>query len=203
MKRTLIATTLALLPTLVSAQPSAVNWTKLAAVVRASMVNIESADGRCTGFIIDDERDFILTAAHCDGKELYADLAPTRVRAKDVKNDLMVLHVEGVDGPAMKLADKNPEIGEQVASYGFGAGWERPMFRLTHISDNNMTIPDIEGGPWIVLDAPFIGGQSGGAIFNSKGEVVSIVQRGTQGLGLGVGVEVIRLKMGRYFTGGK
>jgi S1-C subfamily serine protease len=53
------------------------------------------------------------------------------------------------------------------------------------------------------LDASFIPGQSGGAIFNMRGEVVSIVQRGTSGLGLGVGVEIIMSKVGRYFTGGK
>jgi S1-C subfamily serine protease len=200
-KRMLIAVIIAALPTIAVAQ--SISWIKTAQLVRESMVNIESTDGRCTGFVIDNDRDFVLTAAHCDGKEMYVDLAPAKVRAKDVKNDLMVLYVEGIDRPAMKPAAKNPQIGEQVASYGFGAGWERPMFRLTHVSDNQMMVPDIEGGPWIVLDASFIPGQSGGAIFNMRGEVVSIVQRGTSGLGLGVGVEIIMSKVGRYFTGGK
>jgi S1-C subfamily serine protease len=181
----------------------AADWTAIATKVRPSTVNIESADGRCTGFIIDDGRDFVLTAAHCDGHELYVDLAPAKVRAKDVKNDLMVLHVEGIDGPDMKLAAADPKIGEQVASYGFGVGWERPMFRTGYVSDNATTIPGIEGGPWIVVDNDFIPGQSGGFIINAKGEVVSIVQRGGSGLGLGVSVEVIKAKIGKYFAGGK
>lgn len=73
------------------------------------------------------------------------------------------------------------------------------MFRTGYVSDNATVIPGIEGGPWLVLDNDLIGGQSGGFIVNGKGEVVSIVQRTGQGMGLGVTVEVIRTKMGRYF----
>lgn len=184
---------------LMAVAASAADWSAVATQVRPSTVSIESEVGRCTGFVIDNERDFVLTAAHCDGKELYVDLAPAKIRAKDVKNDLMVLFVEGIDGPSMKLAAKTPKIGEQVASYGFGAGWERPMFRTGYVSDNEMSIPGIEGGPWIVLDNDLVGGQSGGFIVNNRGEVVSIVQRGGQGVGLGVTTEVIRAKVGKYF----
>lgn|SRR3990167_1283654 len=180
----------------------AADWTIIASKLRESIVSIENEDGRCSGFVIDNDRDFVLTAAHCDGKELYVDLSPAKIRAKDVKNDLMVLFVEGIDRPALKLGNR-PKIGDDVASYGFGWGWERPLFRLAHVSDDNTIVPQIEGGPWIVVDADFIPGQSGGPIVNTKGEVVSIVQRTGGGLGLGVGSDVIAAKMGKYFTGGK
>lgn len=180
----------------------AADWTVIADKLRDSIVNIELEGGRCSGFIIDNERDFVLTAAHCDGKDMYVDLAPAKVRAKDVKNDLMVLFVEGIDRPALKLAARNPKIGEEVASYGFGWGLERPIFRVAHVSDDKTTVPQLEGGPWILVDGGFVAGQSGGPVVNIKNEVVTIVQRGGDGVGLGVGADVIREKVGKYFTDG-
>jgi S1-C subfamily serine protease len=200
MKR--IIATLLILPLMLGIA-SAADWTLVAAQLRESIVNIEVNGGRCSGFVIDNEKDLVLTAAHCDGEKMYVDLAPAKIRAKDVKNDLMVLEVEGIDAPALKLASKNPKIGEEVASYGFGWGLVRPIFRVAHVSDDRTAIPELEGGPWILVDGEFVAGQSGGPIVNVKNEVVSIVQRGGDGVGLGVGVEVIREKVGRYFPGGK
>jgi hypothetical protein len=36
-------------------------------------------------------------------------------------------------------------------------------------------------------------------VVNEAGEVVMMVQRGTQSVGIGVGAETIRSKVGRYF----
>jgi S1-C subfamily serine protease len=194
----ILITALLLLLTSAAAEAQS-KWTAAAAKLRESIVNVESSMGRCTGFVIDNEKDLVLTAAHCDGPELYADLTPAKIKAKDVKNDLLVLHVEGIDRPALKLAKKNPIIGEEVASYGYGWGLERPMFRVAHISDDNSFVTSIEGGPWFVFDAGFVGGQSGGPVVNIDGEVVSVVQRSGDGTGLGMGVEVIAEKVGKYF----
>ncbi len=50
-------------------------------------------------------------------------------------------------------------------------------------------------------DSPFVGGQSGGPVVNAAGELVLIVQRGDGGTtGLGVGVETIRARVGRFFS---
>lgn len=200
MKR-LIASIAALSLTLVTSAFAA-DWQAIATQLRESIVNIEVEGGRCSGFVIDNNRDFVLTAAHCDGKEMYVDLSPAKVRAKDVKNDLMVLEVEGIDRPALKLG-RNPKIGDEVASYGYGWGLERPIFRVAHVSDDKTSIPGLEGGPWILVDAPFVPGQSGGPVVNLRNEVVSIVQRGGDGVGLGVGADVIAAKVGKYFAGGK
>jgi serine protease Do len=138
--------------------------------------------------------------------EMYVDLAPAKVRAKDVKNDLMVLEVEGIDRPALKLAVKNPLIGEQVATYGFGWGLERPLFRISHISDTETQIQNSglpNAGPFFAVDSNFMPGQSGGPVVNGRNEVVAIVQLGSNtGIGLGIGAEAIKAKVGRYFQGG-
>jgi serine protease Do len=202
MKRS-IATIMAFL--LLISTPVMAQWTKIASDLRESIVYIEGKEGSCTGFVIDNERDFVLTAAHCDQPELYVDLAPAKVRAKDVKNDLLVLHVEGIDRPALRLAEADPKVGDAVASYGFGFGLEQPLFRQAHVSATNVNISATGGsGNFIALDSNFIPGQSGGPTVNLKNEVVLIVQLGSNaGVGLGVGADTIRAKMGRYFVGGK
>jgi S1-C subfamily serine protease len=186
----------------------AAEWSPIAGKLSKSVVYIENTHGSCTGFVInadvkvknEDDKDYVLTAAHCDGPELYADQAVAKVVFKDTKKDLMVLETANLDRPALHLANDNPKIGEEVASLGYGWGLERPMFRTAHVSDDNTYIPeDGIGGPFIVIDAAFVGGQSGGPVINIAGEVALIVQRGGQGVGIGVGAEVIKSKVGRYF----
>jgi S1-C subfamily serine protease len=184
-----------------------IDWVSVVTALAKSTVYIETADGGCTGFVInslvrDNEKvTHIATAAHCDGKELYADQSPAKVVFKDTKKDLMVLQVDDLERPALRLALEDPKIGETVASYGFGYAWERPMFRLAHIADDATYIHEEGiGGPFFMLDAAFVGGQSGGPCVNAAGEVVMIVQRASDRVGLGVGAETIKSKIGRFFA---
>jgi S1-C subfamily serine protease len=101
-------------------------------------------------------------------------------------------------GPAIKLAKADPEIGIAVASLGYGFGLEQPMFRIGNVSHARIEIEELSG-PFVMIDANYIGGQSGGPVVNVNGELVSIVQRGAAGFGFGVGVDTIRDKVGRYF----
>lgn len=182
---------------------AAADWTVVASTTKDSIVEIaissESGEpqGACTGFVSDNNRDFVVTAAHCDGPKIFADNMPAKVRMKDVKNDLMVLEVTGIDRPALKLADADPRIGSEVASFGFGYALERPLFRVAHVSAADIAI---ERGRYFAVDATFVPGQSGGPVVNERGEVVMIVQMGTNVVGLGVGTETIKDKTGRFFT---
>jgi len=185
----------------------AADWTALADKLGKSVVYIESESGSCTGFVINSEAkrgsvdvDYILTAAHCDGPKLYADQEVATILMKDTKKDLMVLEVADLNRPALPLAKSNPKIGDETASYGYGWGLERPMFRLAHVSDDNTYIPeDGIGGPFIVTDAQFVPGQSGGPCINAQGDVALIVQRGGAGVGMGVGADVLKSKVGKFW----
>jgi serine protease Do len=202
-----IVLTLIVAASLAVSLEAASQWVAVAAKVEKAIVTIGEADTHCTGFVIDGEAgpkgelDTVLTADHCDVKgKLLADNMPARVVYKDAKKDLLVVQIEDTERPALRLAKDNPKIGEEVASYGYGFALERPMFRVTHIADDRTYIPeDGIGGPFMVTDAVFVGGQSGGPVVNAAGEVVMIVQRGGSGVGLGVGAEVIKQKVGRYF----
>lgn len=186
----------------------AADWTPIADKLSKSVVYIESKSGSCTGFVINSkvekekepDRTYILTAAHCNGEDIYADQSAAKVLHLDNKKDLMVLAVDALDRPALKLATENPKIGQTVASYGFGWGLERPMLRQAMISDDNTYIPeDGIGGPFMVIDAQFVPGMSGGPVVNQAGDVVMIVQRGGGAVGIGVGEDIIRSKTGKYW----
>lgn len=168
-----------------------------------SVVYLEHKGGSCSGIVIDESRNYVLTAAHCDPNEkdaqMYVNQTPARIVWKDAKSDLMVVRIEDLRRPALKLSEKDPQIGDEIASIGYGYGYDRPMFRVTHVSDNEARIPELSGR-YVMVDTPFVSGQSGGAVINHKGELVAIVQASNQLLAVGRGAEEIKKRVGRYFT---
>lgn len=179
------------------------NWKGATERIINSVVYVENSEGSCSGFVIDAERKFVMTAAHCyseDGK-IWIDRTVAEVVSKDSKKDLAVFYVKNLDPshPALTLADKDPSIGDEVASVGFGYGLERPQFRVATVSDDAMMVKEV-GGPFIAVNISFTPGQSGGPVVNEAGKVVAIVQMGDGGtLGFGVGADTIRERMGRFF----
>jgi S1-C subfamily serine protease len=204
MLRTALAT--AVLLVLALSPASATDWSAVVTQVEKSVVWLQVGDdGGCTAFVINQEKHYLLTASHCKPSEhgvLWADNVQATVVLLDSKRDLMVLEAKNLDPsrPALKLAEKNPVIGQEIMSIGFGYALERPFFRQAHVQDDKMALPGVDGGPFVSTDTAFVGGQSGGPVVNISGEVVLIVQRGDGGTtGIGVGVETIRERVGRFF----
>lgn len=205
MKRILATLILALsfcFPTL-----HASDWAATVKKVEPSVGFVQVGEnGGCTAFVINQEKHYLLTAAHCFPGEhgvLWVNLVAARVVALDTHKDMMVIEAKDMDPtiPAIKMAEKNPSIGEEVMSIGYGYALERPMFRQAHIQDDALTIPEGGvGGPYLSTDSTFVPGQSGGPVVNINGELVGIVQRGDNGsTGLCTGVEIIRERVGRFF----
>ena len=191
-------------------QVQATDWSAVIQIVEKALVWVEVGDtGGCSGFVIDTERKYVMTAQHCQpaegmhGGALWVDRVPAKVISRDSKKDLLVVVVEYLDPlhTALKLAAKNPVRGQEVMSAGYGYALERPFFRKASVQDDQLMIPEAGiGGPYISTDAPFVPGQSGGPVVDISGNVVLIVQRGDGGTtGLGVGAEIIRERMGRFF----
>ena len=202
MKRIALSLALALLA--VGPMSAADPWPAIVKRVEPAIVSVETSDGSCTGFVIDAARKYVLTAAHCDGKDLYADRVAASVVSKDTHKDLLVLEVKELDPhrTALTLAAKNPEVMEEVVSIGYGYALERMFYRSARITDNAVMIPEGGvGGPYVGTDAPFIGGMSGGPCVDISGHVVAIVQRSDgSALGIGVGAEIIKERVGRFFA---
>lgn len=200
MRKALVA--LLLLASLV-APVAADQWENTATKVANSVLYLENSEGSCTAFVINAKQKFVMSAAHCyDDKTIWVDRVTARVVSLDTKKDLMVLEVPNLDPSKTELglAAKNPVVGQEVASDGFGYGLERPQFRSASVSDPEMMVPEI-GGPFVAVNVSFSPGQSGGPVVDSDGNVVAIVQRGDGGtLGFGVGAETIRERMGRFFA---
>ena len=121
---------------------AAPDWSAVVKQVEKSVVFIEiGSEGSCTGFVIDATRHYVMTAAHCqpsDHSSLWVDRVAARVVSLDSKKDLMVVEVKDIDPslPALVLARKNPERGQDVMSCGFGMGLERAFFRQAHVQDD-------------------------------------------------------------------
>lgn len=186
----------------------ATEWAPLVKELAKSVVAIErdSNGTSCTGFVIHakirkDDKDLthVLTAAHCEAPKLWADQAEAVILAKNTEKDLLVLAVAHLDRPALKLAKDDPSVGDQVASFGYGMGLERPLFRIAHVSAETYIPYQGIGGPLFFVDGGFVAGQSGGPVINAAGEVVMMVQRSSDTTGIGVGADTLRQKVGRYW----
>lgn len=180
-------------------------WQSAVEKVQKSVLYLEVDEGSCTAFVINAQKKYVMSAAHCySDKVMWVDRVLAKVVSLDTKKDLMVLEVPNLD-PAkveLKLAAQDPVIREDVMSVGFGLGLERPFFRTAHVSDTQVMIPEGDiGGPFIGVDGSYTPGQSGGPVIDANGDVVSIVQRGDGGtLGIGVGASIIRERTGRFWA---
>lgn len=177
-----------------------VDWASTADTLSKSVVYIQTPEGSCTGMVINANwkggKDLVLTDKHCEASEIYADGAVAKPIYK--RDDLMVLEVDDLDRPAVVFAKADPKQGDEVGSFGFGMGLSKPMLRIAHVSNPSIDIPDVPGGPFVMIDAAYVAGQSGGAVVNASGEVVSIVQRASGTVGIGVGAENITKAVKRY-----
>lgn len=153
----------------------------------------------CTAFSIDDRK--FLTAAHCvipmdeEGQiipdaQLRANGMPAFVLKLDTDLDLAVI-VTDIVRPSLKLRDKELERFEDVHAVGYGEGFLKPLFTDQRVMLTNYKIAaGIAAGT--VFMHPFIGGMSGGPVYDYDGLVVGIVQRASDSIGYGVPVSTIK-----------
>ena len=90
--------------------------------------------------------------------------------ATDPTHDLALLRVSSVNIPVLSLANSDSvQIGENVYAVGNPRGWEGT------VSDGIVSSIRGEGNnKWIQITAPISPGNSGGAVLNSRGEVIGV-----------------------------
>ena len=149
------------------------------------MLETLDGDGFCTGFSIDNKRDYFMTASHCVNSDwamegfMVDGVFPETLFDSGSDNDdldIAVLYVEGLDRPELRPRTKLIKVGMEVGMFGFALeDGIYSHFRAGNVSSIGTT-EDLEG-LWIMVDQPGIGGMSGGPVVDTDGRLVTVVQR--------------------------
>ena len=163
--------------------------------------------GQGSGFIVGGDG-LILTNAHVvqGAKEVNVKLADrrefaARVLGSDRQSDVAVLKIEAHGLPTAPLGDpKQLRVGEWVLAIGSPFGFENSVTAGV-VSAKGRSLPDDSAVPFIQTDAAVNPGNSGGPLFNTRGEVVGINSQifsrtgGYEGLSFAIPIDVaVRVK---------
>ena len=163
--------------------------------------------GQGSGFIVSGNG-LILTNAHVvrDAKDVTVKLTDRRefqakVLGSDPKTDVAVLKIEASNLPVMPLGDShNLRVGEWVLAIGSPFGFENSVSAGV-VSAKGRALPDDGFVPFIQTDVAVNPGNSGGPLFNSRGEVIGINSQifshtgGYQGLSFAIPIDLaIKIK---------
>ena len=160
------------------------------------------SQGMGSGFIVD-ASGVILTNAHVvdDADEVTVRLTDKRefkakVLGKDKTTDIAVLKIDASGLPIVKIG--NPDatrVGEWVVAIGAPFGLENTVTSGI-VSAKARSLPGDAAVPFIQTDAAVNPGNSGGPLFNLKGEVIGVNSQifsrsgGFQGLAFAVPIDV-------------
>jgi serine protease Do len=158
--------------------------------------------GMGSGFIVSADG-IILTNAHVvkDANEVTVKLTDRReFRAKvlgsDAKTDIAVLKIDAKNLPVVTLGNtKDLRVGEWVLAIGSPFGFENTVTAGV-VSAKGRSLPDDSAVPFIQTDVAVNPGNSGGPLFNARGEVVGINSQiysqsgGYQGVSFAIPIDV-------------
>ncbi|MBB4844983.1 serine protease Do [Paucibacter oligotrophus] len=158
--------------------------------------------GQGSGFIVSSDG-VILTNAHVlrGAQEVTVKLSDKRefqaeVLGSDAKTDVAVLKIEAKNLPVVTLGSSSTtRVGEWVLAIGSPFGFENSVSAGV-ISAKGRALPDESYVPFIQTDVAVNPGNSGGPLFNSRGEVVGINSQifsqtgGYQGLSFAIPIEL-------------
>jgi serine protease Do len=158
------------------------------------------ARGLGSGFVISADG-FILTNAHvvAESDEVTVKLTTKKeYKAKligaDLRTDVALLKIDAVNLPVVPIGNAEKlEVGEWVAAIGAPFGFENSV-TAGIVSAKGRSLPDESYVPFIQTDVAVNPGNSGGPLFNMKGEVVginSMIYSGTGGfMGLSFAIPI-------------
>jgi len=168
-----------------------------------------------SGFIISSDG-YILTNAHVVDAADEVDVKLTdkrefkaKVIGSDKRTDIALLKIDTTGLPFVKTGDPNKlKVGEWVVAIGSPFGFENSV-TAGIVSAKGRSLPDENLVPFIQSDVPVNPGNSGGPLFNLKGEVVGINSQiysrngGFMGLSFSIPIDVANDVATQLRTSGK
>ena len=168
-----------------------------------------------SGFVID-AAGYVITNAHLvgDGRDIVVRLADRRefeaaVVGVDPQSDIALLRIEASGLQAVKIGDPAKlRPGEWVAAIGSPFGLERSI-TAGIVSAVGRTLPEESFVPFIQTDVAVNPGNSGGPLFNLRGEVVGVNSviysdtGGYQGLSFAIPIDVVMEVVAQLLAHGK
>ena len=136
--------------------------------------------GQGSGFIVS-PNGIIMTNAHVvrDAKEVTVKLTDRRefvakVLGVDAKTDIAVLKIDAKNLPVVSIGSSSAlKVGEWVLAIGSPFGFENTVTAGV-VSAKGRSLPEDSAVPFIQTDAAVNPGNSGGPLFNARGEVIGI-----------------------------
>ena len=158
--------------------------------------------GQGSGFIVSADG-IILTNAHVvrDATEVSVKLTDRReflakVLGADPKTDIAVLKIDARDLPVVALGRTSDlKVGEWVLAIGSPFGFENTVTAGV-VSAKRRSLPDDSAVPFIQTDVAVNPGNSGGPLFNTRGQVIGINSQiysrtgGYQGLSFAIPIDL-------------
>jgi serine protease Do len=162
------------------------------------------ARGLGSGFIISQDG-YVLTNAHvvADSDEVRVRLTTkheykAKVIGADLRTDVALVKIDASGLPMVKTGDPNQlEVGEWVAAIGAPFGFENSV-TAGIVSAKGRSLPEEAYVPFIQTDVALNPGNSGGPLFNMRGEVIGINSMiysqtgGYMGLSFAVPIDIAR-----------
>ena len=158
--------------------------------------------GEGSGFIVSADGTILTNAHVVDGaRKVTVKLTDhrefeARVLGVDTKSDVAVLKIEATGLPVVTLGDpRTLEVGEWVVAIGSPFGFENTV-TAGIVSAKGRSLPDDTYVPFIQTDVAVNPGNSGGPLFNLRGEVVGINSQiysrsgGYQGVSFAIPIDV-------------
>ena len=174
--------------------------------VKASTVRVVYGEGDSTmissGFFVANDK--IATNIHVLAD---ADLASLHVRtdnanwtiqgvtAFDTQNDLVILQVPDTGVPLTLTNSDAVSSGETVFCVGY-VGYPADRFNIMETT----VLPERLKGAWLRVTPNSPGGNSGGPVLNTEGEVIGITVAGSGAIGYAVGANVLKGLLDRSGT---
>ncbi|MCK9284232.1 MAG: DegQ family serine endoprotease [Rhodocyclaceae bacterium] len=171
--------------------------------------------GLGSGFIVSADG-YIFTNAHvvADADEVVVKLTDKRefkakVLGADRRTDVALIKIDANGLPAVKLGDPNKlRVGEWVVAIGSPFGLENSV-TVGIVSAKGRALPQETYVPFIQTDAAVNPGNSGGPLFNMRGEVVGINSQiysrsgGYMGLSFAIPIDIAMEIKAQLQNGGK